>query len=107
MRASAPESIWAELWRTPQAWAWAREAWRWQTVAEFARFKARCEAEPNAALIGQLHRYRDQIGLTPAGMKENGWAIAHDEVTPRAEEKSSEKPASSRDRLRAVKSGGA
>lgn len=93
-------AIWADAWRSPQACAWSMESWRWQTIAEYARFKAMCEAEPNAALIGQLHRYRDQIGLTPAGMRENGWAIAHDEVTPKREAKpDSPKPAR---RLRAV-----
>lgn len=97
-------AIWEDAWRTPQACAWEREPWRWQTVAEYARFKALCEVEPNAALIGQLHRYRDQIGLTPAGMKENGWSIAHDEVTPKAEKS---KPASSRNRLKVVQDDGA
>jgi hypothetical protein len=36
--------------------------------------------EPSAALLGQIHRFGDQIGLTPAGLKENGWKIA--EPTP-------------------------
>lgn len=78
-------AVWLDAWSTPQACAWSMEPWRWQTIAEYARFKAMCEREPNAALIGQLHRYRDQVGLTPAGMRENGWAIAHDEVTPKRE----------------------
>lgn len=76
-------AIWADAWSTPQACAWSLEPWRWQTVGEYSRFKAMCESEPNAALIGQLHRYRDQIGLTPAGLRENGWAIAQDEVAPK------------------------
>ena len=80
--------IWADAWTTPQACAWSLEPWRWQTVAEYARFKAQCEAEPNASLIGQLHRYRDQIGLTPAGLRENGWAIAQDEVEARRSQRS-------------------
>lgn len=67
--------VWVDAWSTPQACAWALEPWRWQTVAEYCRFKSLCESEPNASLIGQLHRYRDQIGLTPAGLKENGWKI--------------------------------
>lgn len=80
-------AIWNDAWTTPQACAWARESWRWQTVAEYARVKALCEVEPNAALIGQIHRYRDQLGLTPAGLRENGWAIAADEVAARADER--------------------
>lgn len=78
-------AIWAEAWSTPQACAWSMESWRWPSIAEFCRLKTVVELEPdaNASLVAQLHRFRDQIGLTPAGLKENGWAIAHDEVTPK------------------------
>ena len=76
--------IWREAWGFPQAAAWSRESWRWPVVAEYCRLKATVEANPaaNAALVAQLHRFRDQIGLTPAGLKENGWAIASVEVGP-------------------------
>ena len=30
----------------------------------------------SAALVAQLHRFRDQLGLTPAGLRDNGWRIA-------------------------------
>lgn len=75
-------SVWAEAWTTPQACAWSMESWRWPIVAEYCRLKTVVEFDPakSAALVGQLHRYRDQLGLTPAGLKENGWAIAADEV---------------------------
>lgn len=74
--------VWAEAWSTPQAAAWALESWRWPIVAEYCRLKTVVEHDPSAsaALVAQLHRYRDQIGLTPAGMKENGWKIAPVEV---------------------------
>lgn len=103
--------VWVEAWRTPQAAAWAREPWRWPTIAEYCRLKATVEANPGAvaALVGHLHRYRDQIGLTPAGLKENGWAIAATDIQP-ADAADSEvsapggpsKPRSSRDRLSVV-----
>ena len=91
---------WARLWKTPQAAAWSVEEWRWSIVAMYTRLFVRSE-QPDAAptLISQLHRLADQIGMTPAGLKENGWLIAHDEVSGRR------KPAaksSARDRLRAV-----
>ena len=75
-------AIWSEAWATPQAAAWAVEAWRWPIVAEYCRLKAVVELAPHAsaALVSQLHRYRDQIGLTPAGLKENGWAIAQPDI---------------------------
>ena len=104
-------AVWAEAWATPQACAWSMESWRWPTVAEFCRLKTIVELEPdaNASLVAQLHRFRDQIGLTPAGLKENGWAIAQDELAVRRDE--SEKPAASsrsgsaRDRMRVVGGG--
>ena len=75
-----------DLWRTPQAAAWAREPWRHRTVALWVRTSVRCE-EPDAgaALLAQVHRFADQIGLTPAGLKENGWAIAAADIEPAAE----------------------
>lgn len=71
-------AAWAQSWRTPQAIAWAEEPWRWPIIAEYCRVKAVVEVTPHAsaALVSQLHRYRDQIGLTPAGLRENGWQIA-------------------------------
>lgn len=67
--------IWRGLWKTPQAIAWVEQSWRWRMLAEYCRLTAMCELDPNAAMIGQLHRYRDQLGLSPAGLKENGWLI--------------------------------
>lgn len=82
-------AVWAEVWKTPQASAWDTQPWRWSVIAEYCRLKAVVEQEPdaNASLVAQLHRYRDQLGLTPAGLKENGWAIATDEVSKRRETK--------------------
>lgn len=102
-------AIWAEAWRTPQACAWARDRWRWPIVAEYCRLKAVVEFDPSAsaALVGQLHRYRDQIGLTPAGLKENGWAIAVDEVGAKAAQRATEPAAPAQRRLRAASDGGA
>lgn len=96
-------AIWELHWRTPQASAWFLEPWRWETVAEFCRIKAIVELAPDAsaALVDKLRMYRDQIGMTPAGLKENGWAIAHDEVGERREAKEPAK-ASSRDRMKVV-----
>lgn len=95
------QATWERLWGTPQAAAWSVEPWRWAVVAMYTRMFVRCE-EPNAAptLIAQLHRLADQIGMTPAGLKENGWVIAHDEVTERR--KPAATKGSARDRLRAV-----
>lgn len=104
------QELWDWAWSTPQACAWALEPWRWQAVAMWVRVSALCESsDATAADKGSLHRFADQIGLTPAGLRENGWAIAHSEVDQKREEKSQAlskstgKPLSARERrLRAV-----
>lgn len=81
--------LWAWAWRTPQACAWAMpsESWRLHTIAMWVRTYVLCESsEATAADKGSLHRFADQIGMTPAGLKENGWAIARDEVGERRSE---------------------
>lgn len=84
--------VWNEAWATPQACAWSMQSWRWPIVGEYCRLKTVIEFDPaaSAALVGQLHRYRDQIGLTPAGLKDNGWAIAVDELAEQAARKTAE-----------------
>lgn len=69
--------LWRQAWRSPQAVVWAEESWRWPILAEMCRLQATVELSPgrSAALVGQLHRHRDQLGLTPAGMRENGWQV--------------------------------
>ena len=69
--------LWGWAWSTPQAAAWAREPWRWQTVAMWVRTFVICESnDATAADKSAVHRFGDQIGLTPAGLRENGWQIA-------------------------------
>ena len=70
--------MWEWAWSTPQAAAWAQpsESWRLPTVAMWVRTYVICEGdEATAADKSSLHRFADQIGLTPAGLRENGWTI--------------------------------
>lgn len=79
-------AVWAQAWTTPQACAWAMssESWRAETVAMWVRVKVRCEdPDCGAALLGQLHRFADQIGMTTAGLAEMGWKVAVDETAAR------------------------
>lgn len=101
--------LWAWVWRTPQAVAWANEPWRWHTVAMWVRTSALCESsDALAADKNSLHRFADQIGLTPAGLKENGWKIAADEVGERRSDVPAEQPRSDlKSRLVVVADGGA
>lgn len=72
--------VWREAWRTPQACAWSlpSEHWRWPTVALWVRTKVRCEQpDASAAVMSQLHRLGDQIGMTTAGLREMGWRVGN------------------------------
>lgn len=87
--AERERELWAWAWTLPQAVAWSQpsEAWRLHTIAMWVRTFVLCESsEATAADKGSLHRFADQIGMTPAGLKENGWAIARDEVGERRSE---------------------
>lgn len=69
--------VWEWAWSTPQACAWSMAPWRWMSVAMWVRTFVVCEgASATAADKNSLHRFADQIGMTPAGLKENGWSIA-------------------------------
>jgi hypothetical protein len=74
--------LWRELWKTPQALAWEREQWRWPTVAKYCRIMASTEAEPDAsaALLSRERELRNECGLSPDGLRMNGWAIAPDQL---------------------------
>lgn len=91
------KKLWVETWKFPQAVVWAGEPWRFEVIAEYCVLTATIESDParSAALFAQLHRYRDQLGLTPAGLKENGWRIGGEEV----KKPSSKRQSSSRDRV--------
>lgn len=69
--------VWNAAWTTPQACAWAKEPWRWRSVAMWVRWSVRMEADDASAALGTVvMRYADDIGMTAAGLKLNGWKIA-------------------------------
>lgn len=76
-------SVWKRIWCYPQADAWSEDAWRWETIAMYVRWKVRAE-QPDAGpgIATAMIRLSDQIGLTPAGMAENGWTIVDSELGP-------------------------
>ncbi|WP_342659453.1 hypothetical protein Rruber_02689 [Rhodococcus ruber] len=103
-------AVWRKVWTYPQAAQWAIEPHRWETIAMWVRWKVRAEApDAPAADAAVMHRLADQIGLTPAGLKENGWVIATDEVAAAKAEKPKaqdvEQSAAPQRRLRAVPGG--
>jgi hypothetical protein len=97
--------LWAWAWRTPQAAMWAAEPWRQHPVALWVRTAAICEgSDATAADKNSLHRFADQIGLTPAGLAFNGWKIAADQLAEKRAEKAPAPSApSARDRMKALR----
>lgn len=100
-------AVWDQAWRSPQAVAWSVQPWRWRTVAMWVRWSVRMEDhEAGAALGTVVVRLADQIGLTPAGLRENGWAIADvapETTTPPAP--TAKRGRSPRERLKVVPGG--
>lgn len=99
-------TLWEETWRSPQGVVWISEPYRWPIIAEYCLLMREVEKDPTrAALVGQLHRFRDQLGLTPAGLKENGWQISAVPVAV-VEPKEAKKPTLSGSRARVLKAVG-
>lgn len=99
--------VWGQTWRTPQACAWSMpsEQWRVGTVAMWVRLKVRCEdPEASASLLGQLHRFADQIGMTTAGLAEMGWKVATDDLAEKRHQREQEdEPAPQESRQRRLR----
>lgn len=68
------KKLWAELWRTPQAFAWHQLAIDVFDVAEFVKLRLEFESGRfgNAAEIRQR---RDGLGLSAGGMVRNSWRV--------------------------------
>jgi hypothetical protein len=99
---------WDEVWKSPQANVWHTQRWRWLTVAHYVRMSVKVELDGKAADVTAMIRLADQIGLTPAGLKENGWKIAEDQVAAKRAAKKAPARPSARSRMKVVHgSGGA
>ena len=87
--------LWAWLWTTPQACAWAQpsERWRLHIIGMYVRTFVICEGpDATAADKGSLHRFADDIGMTPAGLRVNGWQIAVDKLAEKRADKVAGQP---------------
>lgn len=97
---------WVQVWKSPQAVAWHAQPWRWLTVAHYVRMSVTVELGGKAADVTAMIRLADQIGLTPAGLKENGWKIAEDQVAQRRTAKKATARPSARSRMTVVRGDG-
>ena len=84
------KTVWDELWRLPQGFAWSRPPYKYlqKTVALYVRQYVLCESsDAKAADRTTLCRYADTIGLTPQGLRLNGWIIVDDTEKPKKKRK--------------------
>lgn len=71
------QTIWAQLWTTPQACAWSLEAWRWPIAADLVKWMVRSDdSDAPAAMATTVRQLRDDLGLSSAGLRQNGWKVA-------------------------------
>jgi hypothetical protein len=82
----AERLAWDQLWRTPQAFAWAQLGWT-RTVARYCRLMVRAEKPgATAAVAAQVTALEDRLGLTPKSMRLLLWQVAPDETAERRAE---------------------
>lgn len=107
MIAERESAIWTLLWSLPQGLAWSLEPWRHEQVALYCRLKATVEVNPtaSAALITQMIRMEDRIGLSDDGMRRNGWQIAPS--APAESAAKAKRSGGSRNRFKVVPGGAA
>lgn len=73
---TAEREAWEQLWRTPQAWAWAQFGWT-RTVARYCRIMVRAERSGSTAAIqAQAGKLETELGLTPKAMRLLLWTVA-------------------------------
>lgn len=92
--------VWASIWRTPQAAAWARNGWT-HDVALYVRYFVLGETG-NLDAAKEARMWSDRLGLNPTAMLKNRWRVAADETQAKREQKSPAKKA--RQRLKVVDS---
>jgi len=93
----AEKEAWDQLWRLPQAAAWAQLNVT-RTVARYVRALVVAENRDTTAFhLSEVRQLEDRLGLTPMAMLRLRWEVSSDELaearTPQREE---------RPRLRAV-----
>jgi hypothetical protein len=95
-------TLWADLWRLPQAVQWERLGWT-RDVAQYVRHKVMAElGDMDGAK--EARQWSDRLGLSPMAMLRLRWEVVADEVTAKRETKAA--PAkSARARLKVVDPG--
>lgn len=77
-KVAADQTMWAELWRTPQAAAWARMGTA--TARMIARYVTLWRG--GATVLGEIRQLEDRLGLNPMALRRLGWDIVQNEFEP-------------------------
>lgn len=70
--------LWADLWKKPQAHAWAALGLKFQVAAYTRAFLESVRSEASAGLKTAVLRMENELGISIAGMKQNLWRVAAD-----------------------------
>jgi hypothetical protein len=98
--AGDPEAqLWAELWASPQAVAWAdMGAGLARVVARYVRWTVAAEvgvpADVATSALAELRQLEDRLGLTPMALARLRWDIVADPTPPEPQTAESPPPAS-------------
>lgn len=72
--------VWAEIWRSPQAAAWALNGWV-HDVGLYVRYLVLGETSLEPAKEARM--WSDRLGLNPTAMLKNRWRVRGDELGAR------------------------
>jgi hypothetical protein len=96
------KTVWATLWKTPQAVMWDRLGWT-RTVARYCRLVVQAEqVGADVKVLGEARQLEDRLGLTPKAMLSLRWKITADEVDEQRKRPARPRSKDRRDRLKAV-----
>jgi hypothetical protein len=72
-------ALWGELWKIPQAAAWARMGpGVWRVVARYVVLSRTA----SLAAASEIRQIEDRLGLNPLAMRRLGWDVVRPEVGP-------------------------
>jgi hypothetical protein len=81
----ADADLWAQLWRDPQAAAWAPLGYGTRrVVARYVVLQRKASSDP--AVSAECRQLEAALGISPMAMLRLGWAIAPDELEPRRDD---------------------
>lgn len=98
------KSMWAELWRKPQAAMWDSLGLKFQVAAYVRAYLESVGPDSNAGLKTATLRMEAELGLSTVGMNALRWKFSSDEVAEKRSAPARKGP-TVKDRLKAVNGG--